>query len=155
MKLIPLFGLFLLSSSTFAESILPPKCEAVAVVGESVTVQAKKNKLIFIHNITNTDLWITEQSDPLGETSQLTGRLQTDKWSALGLTKGSLILNCIESRPGHEQQIPCEGAIAVCLWNKATFPPNHEHSNFWAGEDQSLPGITATLGAHGFVLPVG
>lgn len=152
MKPFFFFGLFLLSSFTFAESTLPPKCKAVAVVGESVTVQAKKNKLIFIHNITNTDLWITEQSD---DTSQLTGRLQAGKWSALGQTKGSLSLNCIESRPGHEQQIPCEGSIAVCLWDKADFPPNHERSNFWAGEDQSLPAITATLGAHGFVLPIG
>jgi hypothetical protein len=147
-------GVLLLSSLTFAESTLPPKCKAIAVVGESVTVRAKKNKLIFIHNITNTDLWITE-TDLSSAKSQLTGRLQTDKWSALGLTKGSLLLNCIESRPGHEQQIPCEGAIAVCLWDKATFPENHEHATFWASEDQSIAGITAALGAKGFVLPVG
>ncbi|WP_425170117.1 hypothetical protein [Legionella sp.] len=135
-----------------AESTLPIGCQAVRVQGEEVTLEAKKNTLVFIHNLTTIDLWITH---PVADPSVSAGwstRLQGEYWSALFLDKGPFVLNCIESRPGHEQQIPCEGAIAVCQWDKVKFPENTKGA-FWAAENMSLSALTAALGARGFTLP--
>jgi hypothetical protein len=153
MKSFTFFGFLLLSVTLHAESTLPVGCKAITVQGESVELDAKKNKLIFIHNITNTDLWITHSAKNTAVSSDLTSRLQAENWSALAIIKGTFSLNCIESRPGHEQQIPCENSIAVCQWSKVTFPTNHKQTNSWAREDMSLAGLTAAIGANGFVLP--
>ena len=144
------FCFLLLSLTAHAESTLPKGCKPITVQGELVTVKAKKNKLLFIHNLTDTDLWITPWAKNTTDSNELTSRLQTGNWSALTLTKGTFNLQCIESRPGHEQQIPCENAIAVCQWSKVTFPKNY--SNVWAKENMSLAGIKAAIGANGFVL---
>lgn len=155
MKIIIACGLLLLSNSIMAiESTLPVGCQAVKVQGDAVTVNSEKKSLVFIHNLTSVDLWITHPVDDPGANAGWTSRLQSEKWSALSLEKGPFILNCIESRPGHEQQIPCEGAIAVCQWSKVKFPENAQ-GTFWASEDKSLDALTAAVGARGYVLPAG
>ena len=150
--LISLFCV-LMSSFVLAESTLPVGCQAVVVQGESVTVQAKKNKLVYIHNLTATDLWITHPVTNPGANAGWTTRLQMGNWSALVVDKGLFILNCIESRPGHEQQIPCEGAVAVCQWKGVKIPANNQ-STFWAVEDMSMLALSAAIGARGFVIPI-
>lgn len=144
---------FLCSVAAVAESILPVGCQAVAVQGESVTLQSEKNKLVFIHNVTTADLWLTHPVTEPSASAGWTSRLQAGNWSALAVDKPAFTLTCIESRPGHEQQIPCEGAIAVCDWQGVTIPKK-EKGTFWAGEDMSLPALTAAIGGRGFVLPV-
>lgn len=152
MKIIVILGMLALSSSVIAaESILPRGCQAVTVQGNAVTIQAKNNALIFIHNITAVDMWITHPVTDPGASAGWTSRLQRDKWSALSLEKGPFVLNCIESRPGHEQQVPCEGTIAVCKWKQATFPENAK-GTFWAAENMSLPALKAAVGARGYEL---
>jgi hypothetical protein len=153
MRCLALCYLFLLSSYVIAnESILPKGCQAVAVQGDTITVKTKKNSLVFIHNLSTADLWITHPVEEAGASAGWTSRLQSSNWSALSLEKGSFALNCIESRPGHEQQIPCEGAIAVCTWKRAKLPSKAQ-GNFWAAEDLSLSGLIAAVGARGFVIP--
>ncbi|KGP62993.1 hypothetical protein EP47_02780 [Legionella norrlandica] len=152
MRILLSFYLLLLSTGLFAESTFPKGCLAVPVQGESVTLKAKKSKLVFIHNITNVDLWITHPVTNPGASAGWTSRLQAGNWSALVVDKTAFALNCIESRPGHEQQIPCEGAIAVCKW-KGVKIPTSDQGTFWAGEDLSLAGLTAAIGGRGFVLP--
>jgi hypothetical protein len=142
----------LVSSYLFAESTLPVGCQAVAVQGEAVTLKSKKNKLVFIHNLTNTDLWITHPVTNPSAGAGWTSRLQAGNWSALAVDKPPFILNCIESRPGHEQQVPCEGAIAVCQWSGIKAPDTMQ-GTFWVGEDKTLDALTAAVGARGFVLP--
>lgn len=153
MRLLASFFFLLLSSNIFAESTLPVGCQAVTVQGESVTLKSKKNKLVFIHNLTSSDLWITHPVTEPSASAGWTSRLQPGNWSALAVEKPPFILNCIESRPGHEQQVPCEGAIAVCQW-RGVKVPGIEQGTFWAGEDKSLSALTAAIGARGFVLPV-
>ena len=153
MRILASFCFLLLSSYVFAESTLPVGCQAVAVQGEAVTLKSKKSKLVFIHNISNSDVWITHPVTEPGASAGWTSRLQSGNWSALAVNKPSFILNCIESKPGHEQQVPCEGAIAVCQWSGVKIPSN-DQGTFWAGEDQSLAALTAAVGARGFVLPV-
>lgn len=153
MKIISACILLLIAICGFAaESTLPAGCQAVAVQGESVTLKSKKSHLVFIHNVTSTDLWITHPVTDSGASAGWTTRLQAGNWSALALDKPPFILTCIESRPGHEQQIPCEGAIAVCQWKGVKVPGNAQ-GTFWAGEDMSLSALTAAIGGRGFVLP--
>lgn len=149
-----LFSIFLLliSSVLFAESTFPVGCKAIAVQGESVTLKAKKSKLVYIHNISNTDIWITHPVTNPGASAGWTTRLQAGNWSALAVNNPSFELNCIESRPGHEQQVPCQGVIAVCQWSDAKIPAS-DQGTFWAGEDMTLSALTAAVGGRGFVLP--
>lgn len=149
------FCILVCSFAVAAESTLPPGCQAVAVQGEIVTLEAEKSSLIFIHNLTSTDLWITHPVQNPGASAGWTTRLQDGNWSALALSKGPFILECIESRPGHEQQIPCEGAIAVCKWKGkgVKIPASAQGVTLWAAENMSLDALTAAVGARGFVIP--
>lgn len=153
MKLLMSISLLCLSFAGFAESTLPAGCQALAVQGETVTVKAKEAKLVFIHNITGNDLWITHPVADSGASAGWTSRLESGNWSALALDKPPFIIGCIESKPGHEQQIPCEGSIAVCQWTQVTVPEGQQ-GTFWAAENMSLSALTAAVGGRGFVLPV-
>lgn len=153
MRVLVTLCMVLLSSYVLAaESILPKGCQAVAVQGDAVTIKAKKSSLVFIHNLTSADLWITHPVAEPSASAGWTSRVQGGKWSALSLDKGPFVLNCIESKPGHEQQVPCEGAIAVCKWKDAKIPANAQ-GTFWAAEDMSLAALKAAVGARGFVIP--
>lgn len=154
MRLLILFCLSLCSVTLWAEATLPTGCQAIAVQGNSVMLKAKKkSKLIFIHNLSSTDLWLTHPVNEPSASAGWTSRIQADHWSALAVNQPTFEVTCIESRPGHEQQVPCEGAIAVCQWKGATIPAKDE-GTFWAGEDLPLAELTAVIGGRGFVLPV-
>ena len=136
-----------------AEATLPAGCEAIGVQGETVTLKAKKPKVIYIHNLAKTDLWLTHPVANPSASAGWTSRIQADHWSALAVDKPSFVVSCIESAPGHEQQIPCKDAIAVCQWKGVKFPEK-QPGTFWAGEDLPLAELTAAIGGRGFVLPV-
>lgn len=152
MRVCALICLLLLSTLAKAESTLPQGCQAIAVQGESVALKAKKAKLFFIHNITGYDLWITHPVTNPSASAGWSSRLQSENWSALVIDKGPFDITCIESRPGHEQQIPCEGAIAVCQWTGGKIPAS-KGGDFWASEDLSLSALISAIGGRGFVLP--
>lgn len=153
MKVFCFFSFLLLSLSVIAgESTLPVGCHALRVQDETITLLAKKNKLVFIHNLTQADLWITHPLTEPNTDAALATRLEAGSWAALSLDKGPFILNCIESRPGHEQQVPCEGAVALCEWKKVGFP-EYAKGVFWAAENMSLAALRAGVGARGFILP--
>ena len=131
---------------------IPASCKHVTVTGESVMLSAKEPVVVMIHNLSKADLWITH---PVSEPSASAGwssRLQAGNWSALALDKDSFELSCIESKPGHEQQIACAGAIEVCLWSSVTMSTQGK-GTYWAGEDMGLSGLTAHLSGRGFGLP--
>lgn len=153
MKFVGSILFFLLAASANAdENNIPSSCKPVVVSGESVTLSTKKPILAVIHNLSNTDLWITH---PVSEPSASAGwssHLQASNWSALALDKEAFELSCIESKPGHEQQVPCTGLISVCLWPEVTMSTQGT-GTYWAGENMSLPELTAHLGGRGFGLP--
>lgn len=156
MKRWIIFCFFSLSSLTWAESTLPVGCQAVEVQGESVKLTFEKSRLAFVHNLTNTDLWITHSGASSDMDSSWAGRLQAGNWSALIVDKPPFVLNCIESRPGHEQQVPCEGVIALCLWLGVEISDKQGgQGTLWTEEDKSLDALTAAVGARGLVLPSG
>lgn len=143
----------LMSALVCAENTLPVGCQAIRVQGEAVTIKAKHDKLIYIHNLASNDLWITHPVTNPSASAGWSSRLQAGNWSALALDKGPFELNCIESKPGHEQQIPCEGSIVLCQWKGAKFPKSEDPSTFWVAEDMTLAALTAAVGGRGFVLP--
>ncbi len=156
MKILAFFCFFCVSFSGLAQSSLPVGCLAVTVQGEDLRLKSKKNKVVFIHNLTTADLWLTHTVAHSTIPSAWASRLQREHWSALAVDQLPFVLSCIESRPGHEQQLPCAGAIAVCEWPKVELPGSEkgELSTFWIEEDKSLSALTAALSARGLVLPL-
>lgn len=152
MRILAYLCFWAITANAWAEVPLPKGCHAVTVQGNSVSLQAKNNTLFFIHNLTKADLWITHPVSNPGASAGWASRLQSQNWSALLVDKGPFELTCIESRPGHEQQIACEGAVAVCNMKKGKIPSTAQ-GTFWVGEDKSLAALSADVGGRGFELP--
>jgi hypothetical protein len=145
-----LLGLMMFSAN--AEEIFPAGCKPLLVAEELIKLSAEQPTLVMIHNLSNVDLWITHPVSDPSVSAGWSSRLQAGNWSALALDKKDFELSCIESRPGHEQQVPCAGLLAACQWPKVTVKKG-ETGTFWAGEDLSLSALTAHVGSRGFVLP--
>jgi hypothetical protein len=143
--------LFVMLANANAGEIFPTGCTPILVHEELVKLSTTNPSVVMIHNLSSKDLWITH---PVSEPSASAGwssRLQGGNWSALALSAKEFDLSCIESRPGHEQQVPCAGLLAACKWSKATMPEK-KTGTFWAAEDMTLTALKAHLGSDGFVL---
>ena len=144
-----LLGLIVVNA--FAGEIFPTGCKPIMVHEELVKLSTDKPALIMIHNLSNLDLWVTHPVTEPNSSAGWSSRLQAGNWSALALDKKSFELSCIESRPGHEQQVPCAGLLAACQWSTVTMPKK-ESGTFWAGEDMELSALTAHVDSRGIVL---
>ena len=127
-------------------------CHPLPVQGQSVLLSSKKPVVIMIHNLSDSELWITHPVADPGASAGWTSRLSKGKWSALVLDKPSFELSCIESRPGHEQQVPCEGMLAVCEWSAVKITAQ-SNGTAWAGENKGWSNLITYLGGRGFILP--
>ncbi|WP_133131193.1 hypothetical protein [Legionella yabuuchiae] len=137
-----------------AQDILPLGCKPVAVTQGTVKLSTSKPTLVMIHNISSSDLWVTHPVSDPSASAGWSSRLQVGNWSALALTEKEFELSCIESKPGHEQQIPCSNALAVCTFDELTWPQKNDDGTYWAGEDLSLNALKGYIGRRGFVIPV-
>lgn len=153
MKFVFSLIFILVTNNVNAEKNFPVACNPVAVQKESVMLETKQPQVVLIHNSSASDLWITHPVDDPGASAGWSSHLEAGNWSALVVDKKSFELNCIESKPGHEQQVPCAGMVAICEWPTVKIPADVTGS-FWAGENMSLQSLTAQLGGHGYVLPV-
>ncbi len=144
--------LFLYSFVINAGEIFPKGCEALTVHEELIKLSAEKPTLVMLHNLSNMNIWVTHPVSDPGPSAGFSSLIKAGNWSALALDKKSFELSCIESRPGHEQQIPCKDLLAACQWPSVNMPKS-EAGTFWAGEDMSLSALTAHVGSRGFVLP--
>lgn len=152
MKFLVLIGLMIGSWIVHAQEIFPTGCVPSVVSGALLSLSTKKPLIIMIHNLSNNDIWVTHPETNPSASAGWSSRLQAGKWSALALDSSkAFALSCIESQPGHEQQIPCAGVLAVCKWPNATMP-EHTSGTFWAGEDMALSPLTAYIERRGFVL---
>lgn len=136
-----------------AETIFPAGCKPIVVADEPFLLVSDSPTVVLIHNVSSTDLWITHPVSDPGASAGWSSRLQAGQWSALTLQDKSFELSCIESKPGHEQQVPCAGVLAVCEWKKVALPKANKDGTYWAAEDLSLPALSASIGQRGFVLP--
>lgn len=145
--------LALVTLNAHAEEIFPAGCKPLMVHEELIKLTTEKPSVVMIHNLSTIELWITH---PVAEPSANAGwstRLQAGHWSALALDQKAFDLSCIESRPGHEQQVPCAGLLAACQFPSVA-APKAESGTFWAGEDLSLSALMAHVGSRGFALPM-
>lgn len=153
MKLVLSFIFMIMVAAVYADdNNLPTSCKPLQLKEGSLILAAEKPVLVMIHNTSSTDIWITH---PVSEPSANAGwssHLQAGNWSALALDKDGFELSCIESKPGHEQQIPCGSVISVCNWSTVVMSAK-EKGTFWAGENMPLPGLLTHLGGRGFELP--
>ena len=130
----------------------PLSCQPIAVQEESVVLKAKQSLLVLVHNLSNSDLWITHPVSDPNTSAGWSSHLESGNWSALVVDKDPFELSCIESKPGHEQQIPCAGVLGVCEWTTVKLPAQLK-GTFWGGENMSLTALTTYLGGRGFGLP--
>ena len=152
MKFVLSILLISIASTLFAKG-LPSSCKPVQMEGESLILSTEKPVLVMIHNVSNSDLWLTHPSSNSSANAGWSSRLEAGNWSALALEKKSFELNCIESKPGHEQQVPCSAVISLCKWSKVERGKVKEKGSFWAGEDQRLPELISHLEGRGFKVP--
>jgi len=153
MKYILLTIILLISFVSNAKEIFPPKCKPLMVNDELLKLSAEKPVIVMIHNLSNVELWLTHQEKDSSANAGWSSKLQANNWSSLALTEKSFDISCIESQPGHEQQAPCNGLIAACVWSNVEMPESLS-GTFWAGEDMTLSALTAHIGSRGVILPV-
>lgn len=150
MKLTLFFTLMLTFCQAIAQEIYPKGCMPLVIKNELVTLSTKKPRIVMLHNLSNKDLWITHPTSSSGASAGWSSRLEPQKWSVLALnTSKSFTLSCIESTPGHEQQIPCASVIAVCKWPSSSMK-KETSSTFWAGENMELSPLIAYIERRGF-----
>ncbi len=146
--LLILWTPFVGAKATFFDS-----CQSLPVQEETFMVLTQKPVLLFIHNESKTDLWLTHPVSEPNASAGWSSRLQVGNWSALAVDKNDFELSCIESKPGHEQQVPCKGLISVCRIHIAIMPKGTQ-GTFWAGEDMSLTNLLPYLANRGFALSI-
>ena len=133
-----------------AEEVFPAGCEPLVVRNNQIELPtAVKSSIIMLHNLSTTDLWVTYSAIEHSVATKASQHLTTGNWSAFALKKESFAFNCIESRPGHEQQIACVDVLAVCQWPHGKGP---EKTSFLIAENMSLSSLIAYIGRKGFVL---
>lgn len=141
-----------LSTGAIGKTASVASCKPIPVKGDTVIIKTKKPALLFIHNLSTIDLWITHPVSEPSASAGFSSRLQASNWSALALSQKTFELSCIESKPGHEQQIPCEGSISICQLRDSSITKN-ANGMFWAGENMKLGKLKEYLGTRGFKLP--
>lgn len=153
MNYVSLIVLWLLSTMVSAQDIYPRGCVPLAIHDAIPLIDTSQPVVWMLHNLSDTDLWVTRPATNQGALAGLSTRLHAGKWSALAINqdKTSLPLQCIESKPGHEQAISCAEVLAICQWPKVTFPQQHT-GIFWAAENMLLAPIQAYLARQGYVL---
>ncbi|MDX2345322.1 MAG: hypothetical protein QNK11_00410 [Legionella sp.] len=140
-----IISILVITTAVHAEEVYPAACKPFVIHGESVKFPAGTPRVVMLHNLSQFDVWITHSIE-------LNSRLQSNLWSALALDKHAFELSCIESKPGHEQQVSCEETLAVCEW-PITTRPKHTKGIVWAGENMPLSTLTAYISRRGFELP--
>lgn len=152
MKLMMLSVLLVASCGAYAQELFPYDCRPMPLSAGAVKLPKGTPALVMIHNVSDVDLWVTHPISDSSASAGWSSHLQSKRWSAFALGNQAFELSCIESKPGHEQQIPCSGVLAMCQWlNVAT--TDKQPAPYWAGENMSLPELLDHLGQRGFTLP--
>lgn len=129
-----MYRIILIVSGFFLSCFIQPAqaqikhCQPVAVSGESMALTTKKPAFFLIQNTASSDVWLSHSStDREGD---MTIRIAPRQWSALILKQSNFTINCIESRPGHEQQLPCDSLLTVCQAEKIRIPSAEQNTHF-------------------------
>ena len=156
MKYLWLLMMLAITSLSAAQEMYPKGCSPWIIQTPEVVLSSQQPTVMMLHNVSETDLWITQVlKDNPGVNAGFTSLLQAGKWSALTFDKPTeaLTIRCIESKPGHEQSVPCADVLAVCQWLKTKLPEPATGA-FWAGENMDFNPLKAYIERRGFILEI-
>jgi hypothetical protein len=151
MRLMMLAVLLMVSWVVHAASHFPNGCQPMPISEGSIKLAQGEPSLILFHNISQSDIWVTHPITDPSASAGWSSRLQVKKWSAFAKAKDAFEISCIESKPGHEQQVPCSLVLNMCQWPKVV-GTNKQPPPFWAGENMSLKALLEYLAQRGFKL---
>lgn len=146
-------GLIFFISISFANEVLPKGCIAIVVKGDYVNLKADKNMFIFVHNLSQNNVWLVNNNQTGDLYPSFSGRIDAGSWSALGIREGvkDLKINCVESTPGHEQRVACEEVLAICNWPHTKISEDRKGIYFVA-ENMDLSSLRAYSERNGYSL---
>lgn len=103
-----------------------PFCQTFTVHGINIALSTDETLIMVFHNISAHNIYLIDKK---ASTSSL---IEPGKWSQFSLVKQSASISCIESLPGHEQQVPCQTVLSVCQ-----FPLQSKHitTTSWLSEN--------------------
>lgn len=141
------------SLSLHAQEVYPKNCVPWPIKDAQPIFTTTQPVILMLHNLSEMDLWITKPASDQGAQAGFSSLLQAGKWSSLVISQGDekLPLKCIESKPGHEQEVSCANVLAICQWQKVKFP-DQSSGIFWAGENMNLAPLQAFLARQGYIL---
>ncbi|MCX7116101.1 MAG: hypothetical protein NTW08_09385 [Gammaproteobacteria bacterium] len=111
-----------------------PSCDPIAI-HDAISLKTAHPVFILFHNTAAHTVFIAHQEES-SDSSAWSSRIEPGKWSVLSFDQKKLLLNCVESYPGHEQLSPCQTLLNVCQL-KMTTP--HEPGVIWLSENTSQP----------------
>ncbi len=149
MRFISLIVCLYFPLTLWGNEILPAGCMPI-VISELIHLPPGKPRLILLHNLSETTLWLIPRANTTK--ANLSSALAPQQWSSLHLDQHALTIGCIESKPGHEQEIACHDRVAVCEWIPNRHPKKPS-GIVWAAENMTLTPLIAYLGRHGFIVP--
>ncbi|MDP3560282.1 MAG: hypothetical protein Q8R79_08060 [Legionellaceae bacterium] len=129
---------------------LPNHCTPIVIEGEFLSFDTQKPGVFLLHNISNYQVWLTRVNT---HEEQQSSELSPDKWTTIVIKDRKLEYQCIESSPGHEQEMPCQLMLMACQWSKGSIPSTVTHSML-ALENETLAQTRSILGSRGFHLDV-
>src|SRR3990167_1722109 len=105
-----------------------PFCQTFTLHDIEISLSTDEPLLMVFHNISDRNIYLTNNK------TATTSLIEPNKWSQFSLVKKSIELTCIESFPGHEQQVPCKDVLFVCQ-----FPIKSKHitKTAWLSENLS------------------
>lgn len=145
---------FIFSTVVLSVTDVPKSCHMLSNITNNAVLKRDNTMTYLIKNISDQQLWLTHPNEDLGASAGWTSQLDAGRWSAIHLEKNkeAFTLNCIETKPGREQQIPCRGVLIVCGDAKMKAPDDLA-SSFWAGENLPFDELINHLKGRGFSIP--
>ena len=141
-------GCWVYIDSSYATEVYPSQCKPIVVQHNVLDLRVLLPSMLMIHNLSHNEVWMTYRVNDENKLSE-SRRIRSNKWSALAIKTGHFVIHCIESIPGHEQNIACARVLAACIWSPLTLPEGVKQT-VWAGEDRSLSSLIAYMQRQGF-----
>ena len=97
---------------------LPPNCKIMPITDGKVALTGEKDALFYINNAHANNVYLANPAQP-----DLTIKVSPHKWAVLALKeKSASQFQCVESKPGSEQQLPCTHLVKICKLEKLKLP---------------------------------
>ncbi len=149
-----ILGLLVCIVSGLAHALdkLPSGCSQLTVQENDLQLVAKKPTVFLLYNQSMQNIWLTHPSNKASMSAGWSSPLDAGKWSAFFTDKPTFELSCVESKPGHEQQVPCANLIIACTWNTMQIPAQNKGA-FWIAENYDQDALLSYMGNHDYPLP--